>query len=83
MFSLVHYDSEDGINWNKAKHFEISERKFTWEDGREQQFDHLERPQVLVEDGRAIALMCAADTIDANNVRHSFNVQIPLVITKS
>lgn len=82
LFSLVHYDSQNGIKWNKAKHFEISERTFTWEDGRTQQFDHLERPQVLVEDGKAIALMCAADTIDANNVRHSFNVQIPLVITK-
>lgn len=83
MFSLVHYDSMDGIHWSQAKHFDISERKFTWEDGKEQQFTHLERPQVLIENGEPIALMCAADTLDANNVRHSFNVQIPLIITKS
>lgn len=83
LFSLVHYDSEDGIHWDQAKHFEISERKFTWEDGREQQFTHLERPQVLIENGEPIALMCAADTLDVNNVRHSFNVQIPLEITKT
>ncbi|MEM6697856.1 MAG: glycoside hydrolase family protein, partial [Bacteroidota bacterium] len=82
LFSLVHYDSEDGINWNKAKYFDISERMVTWEDGKTQQFTHLERPQVLVENGEAIALMCAADTLDENNVRHSFNVQIPLKIIK-
>ena len=80
--SLIHYDSEDGIHWNEAKYFDISERIFTWEDGRTQQFTHLERPQVLVENGEAIALMCAADTLDENKVRHSFNVQIPLKITK-
>lgn len=82
LFSLVHYDSEDGIRWEKAKNFDISERIVTWENGRQQQFTHLERPQVLVENGEAIALMCAADTLDENNVRHSFNVQIPLKITK-
>lgn len=81
MFSLVHYDSEDGIKWNRAKYFDISERKVTWENGREQQFKHLERPQVIVENGEAIALMCAADTL-VNNVRHSFNIQIPLIISK-
>ncbi|MEM9674569.1 MAG: glycoside hydrolase family protein [Bacteroidota bacterium] len=83
LFSLVHYDSEDGFDWQPAKHFEISERIFTWEDGKTQQFDHLERPQVFMENGEPVALLCAADTIDSNNVRHSFNVQIPLKITKS
>ncbi|MEM9829319.1 MAG: glycoside hydrolase family protein [Bacteroidota bacterium] len=82
-FSLVHYDSKDGFNWQPADHFEISERIFTWENGKTQQFDHLERPQVFIENGEPVALLCAADTIDENNVRHSFNVQIPLEITKS
>lgn len=83
LFSLVHYDSEDGIHWNKAKNFEISERKITWEDGQTQQFDHLERPQVYFENGEPVALLCAADTIDEQGVRHTFNVQIPLKITKT
>jgi len=82
IFSLVHYDSMDGIHWEKAKHFEISDRVLTWEDGKVQKFDHLERPQVLVENGEPIALYCAADTYDENHVRQSFNVQIPLIITK-
>lgn len=81
LFSLVHYDSNDGIKWEKAKYFDISERKVTWEDGRVQQFKHLERPQVYIENGEPIALLCAADTI-VNKVRHSFNIQIPLKITK-
>ena len=82
IFSLVHYDSEDGIHWEMAKHFDISDRTVTWENGRQQKLTHLERPQVLLEKGMPIALMCAADTLDENNVRHAFNVQIPLIIDK-
>ncbi len=81
-FSLVHYDSVDGLNWQQAKYFEISQRTFQWEGGEVQQFDHLERPQVFFENGRPVALLCAADVYDENRVRHSFNVQIPLIITK-
>lgn len=82
MFSLVQYDSEDGLDWKPAKHHNISERIVQWESGREQQFTHLERPQVIVENGEAIALMCAADTL-VNKVRHSFNIQIPLKVTRN
>ncbi|WP_297089719.1 glycoside hydrolase family protein [uncultured Draconibacterium sp.] len=82
VFSLVHYDSFDGIHWERGKYFHISDRILTWEDGRVVQYDHLERPQVLMEDGEPIALICAADVYDENNIRQSFNVQIPLIITK-
>ncbi|WP_282136779.1 glycoside hydrolase family protein [Seonamhaeicola maritimus] len=82
MFSLVHYDSDDGINWNEAKYYELSDRTVTWEDGTTTKFDHLERPQVFIENGEPLALLCAADSIDVNNVRQSFNIQIPLKITK-
>jgi hypothetical protein len=82
IFSLVHYDSENGIDWQPARHHEISDRTVEWEDGEVQQFTHLERPQVYIEDGKPIALACAADTRDENNVRHSFNIQIPLEISK-
>lgn len=82
VFSLVHYDSPDGIQWNQAKHFEISDRTVTFTDGKKIKFDHLERPQVFIENKEPVALLCAADTIDNKNVRHSFNIQIPLKITK-
>lgn len=82
IFSLVHYDSEDGIKWNQGKYFEISDRTVTFTGGRKIKFDHLERPQVFIENGEPVALLCATDSIDVNNVRHSFNLQIPLKITK-
>ena len=82
VFSLVQYESDDGIDWRPAKHHEISDRTIEWEDGEVQQYPHLERPQVYVENGEPIALLCAADTIDKRNVRHSFNVQIPLKVTE-
>ncbi|MEX0320845.1 MAG: glycoside hydrolase family protein [Puniceicoccaceae bacterium] len=82
VFSLVHYDSLDGLDWKEGKYFEISDRSLQWEDGEVQKFDHLERPQVFIENGEPIALLCAADIYDENNVRQSFNVQIPLIITK-
>lgn len=81
VFSLVHYDSEDGIDWRSGKYFDVSDRTITWEDGQKQQFTHLERPQVLLENGVPTVLLCAADTLDVNHVRHSFNIQIPLKIT--
>ena len=56
VFSLVHYDSIDGIDWQPAKHHEISDRTITWDDGTTEQLDHLERPQVIVENGKPIAL---------------------------
>ena len=80
--SLVHYESDDGVDWQKASNFEISERTITWENGRVQQFLHLERPQVFIEDGEPVALLCAADTLDEKGVRQSFNIQIPLIIEK-
>lgn len=80
-FSLVQYDSVDGFDWQPSKHHEISDRTITWDDGSNERFDHLERPQVLIEDGKPVALLCAADHIDENNVRHSLNIQIPLNVT--
>lgn len=82
LFSLVHYDSENGIDWKPAKHHEISDLSLVWEDGKTEKYNHLERPQVFIENGEPIALLCAADTLDKNRVRHSFNIQIPLKITK-
>jgi hypothetical protein len=38
----------------------------------------LERPQVFIENGKPVALLCAADVYDENNVRRSLNVQIPM-----
>lgn len=80
VFSLVQYDSKDGFDWRPSRFHFISDRTLRWEDGRVQQFTHLERPQVYIENGKPIALLCAADTLDEKGVRQSFNIQIPLKI---
>ncbi|MEM8944855.1 MAG: glycoside hydrolase family protein [Planctomycetota bacterium] len=81
VFSLVQYDSVDGVDWHPAKYHEVSDLTVTWEDGTIEQLDHLERPQVVVENGVPAVLICAADRFDNNNVRQSFNIQIPLIVT--
>jgi len=45
-------------------------------DGRRQTLDALERPQVYLENGKPLALFCAAAE-DASR-DNSFNIQIPL-----
>ncbi len=78
VFSLVQYDSQDGYDWKPSKNHFVSDRTLEWEDGRVVGYEHLERPQVFIENGVPVALVCAADTRDENNVRRSFNVQIPI-----
>lgn len=78
VFSLRLFESIDGFDWHESKHKMVSDRTLTWEDGTSVQYDHLERPQIFIEDGKPIALLAAADIIDENNVRQSFNVQIPI-----
>lgn len=78
-FSLVLYESIDGLDWQLAKDFLVSDRTVTWENGEKVRYNHLERPQVYFENGKPKVLLCAADIVDKNGVRHSFNIQIPLV----
>lgn len=81
-FSLVQFDSDDGLNWNVSRHHKVSDLNITFEDGRRVELAHLERPQVYLENGKAKIILCAADTLDSWKVRHSFNVQLPLDIEK-
>ena len=80
IFSLVQYDSLDGIDWKPSRYHHVSNLEFEWENGKIQKLNHLERPQTYIEHGKPIALLCAADTLDSNGVRQSFNVQIPISI---
>ncbi len=81
-FSLMHFESLDGLDWYEAPYKDVSELEITWEDGRYQKLDHLERPQLFIEDGEPKLLLCAADSLDENLTRHSFNVQIPITVKK-
>ncbi|HOW65405.1 MAG TPA: FAD-dependent oxidoreductase [Candidatus Paceibacterota bacterium] len=75
-YSLALWESADGIDWKLAKHPLVATPEVTWADGRTQQLEALERPQLLFDHGVLIALFCvAADTKDREG---SFNLQIPL-----
>ncbi|WP_144057930.1 glycoside hydrolase family protein [Novipirellula maiorica] len=76
--ALVMFDSVDGFDWQLAKKPLVSTLQIKWQDGTIQKLKHLERPQLFIDNGKPVALVCAADTIDEANVIHSFNVQIPV-----
>lgn len=80
--ALVLFESNDGFDWKLAKNPLVSKLQIKWEDGTIQKVDHLERPQVFIENGKPKVLVCASDTKDANGVLHSFNVQIPITAKK-
>lgn len=80
---LVQYESSDGLDWTPSRHFVISDKTITWADGRKQKFRHLERPQLYIDNGKPVTLICAADTLDAKGVRQTFSVQIPITITEN
>lgn len=72
---------EKGLNWELSKNPLVSTMKIEWVN-RTQKVAHLERPQLFFQNEQPIALMCAADTLDENSVRQSFNVQIPVIAFK-
>lgn len=76
--ALILFESDDGFDWKLAKNPLVSTLKIEWANGRTQKVEHLERPQLYLENGRPVALLCAADTLDENGVIQSWNVQIPI-----
>ena len=80
---LMQFESDNGLDWKKSEHFIVSGLNVTFEDGSIVKLSHLERPQVYLHNGEAGYILCAADSIYSNNVRQSFNLQIPLIIEKN
>ena len=76
--ALVMFESLDGFDWVLAPNPLVSKLEIRWKDAQSQQVKHLERPEIYIENGKPVALLCASDTLDENNVLHSFNVQIPI-----
>lgn len=76
--ALVLFESKNGFDWKLSENALVSKLQIKWEDGTVQKVDHLERPQVFIENGKPKVLVCASDTKDENGVLHSFNVQIPI-----
>jgi hypothetical protein len=76
--SLALFESVDGYDWKPSPDPLVSTLVIKWSSGRTQELYHLERPQLYIEDGKPVALLCAADTLDNKGIRHSFNIQIPV-----
>lgn len=76
-YSLALWESADGFDWKLAKHpLVATPALIRWADGHNEKLTALERPQLVFENGKPIALLCAAAaTKDRDG---SFNVQIPL-----
>ncbi len=72
--SLAFYESNDGLDWRPSPSPFISKPIIHWENGSTESVKNLERPQVLLEDGRPSVLYCSA--MQAGKL--PFNVHIPL-----
>lgn len=79
--SLVLFYSTDGFDWKPTERPLVSIPEIRWNDGSIMQLQHLERPQLLMEEGKPVMLFLAADTLSgelggyAEN-GHSFNVHM-------
>lgn len=72
--SLALFESSDGFDWTPAEHPLVSQINVEWQGKGRQTLAHLERPQLLLRNGRPAILFVAAD----ETREHSFNVHIPL-----
>ncbi len=74
------FQSKDAQDWELCDPPVGFCRELHWEDGTVEPMFRMERPQMLLENGKPIVLMCAC--MDANqdnsNVKETFNVQIPI-----
>lgn len=75
-YTVALFESKNGIDWHVSNQPFAFDRKIKWMDGSTTDLEALERPQLLIEDGKPIVLYCAA-AISADR-SDSFNVAIPL-----
>jgi hypothetical protein len=73
------FQSFNGFDWELSDPPIGYLRGITMQDGEVLRLANMERPQIYVEDGKPIALLCACMTEDDYVERtHSFNVRLPL-----
>ena len=70
--SLALFESADGFDWKLSRHALVSTTMIPWKSGAKK-VEKLERPQLLIEDGKPTVLFCAV--YDGND---NYNVAIPL-----
>lgn len=73
------FESEDAADWRPAQTPLAFRRQLHWEDGSTQPLFRMERPQMYIENGKPVALLCACMPLgQEDHITHTFNVQIPI-----
>lgn len=76
-YSLAQFESQDGLDWQPSPHVMVTSYQLVrWADGQSHPLTALERPFLYRENGKPLALFCAA--ADRKDRDDSFNIQIPL-----
>lgn len=70
------FESRDGVDWEPSGCPFAFDRVLQWTDGSSTNLSALERPQLLLENGKPVVLYCAA--CERGDRMDSFNVAIPL-----
>lgn len=76
----LHARSDDGIHWRLSQPSQAYSRTVLWDDGHSSTQDFLERPQLLIEEGRPTHLFVATSLggTSAETQTCSWNMVIPL-----
>jgi hypothetical protein len=75
----VYLRSKDGVEWRLAEPPQAYSRTVVWENGETTTQTHLERPQLLIENGRPTHLFLATSDGVWNDLQtQSWNLVIPL-----
>lgn len=75
--SLVLFEEDGRGGWKPAEHPFVTGTELRRVSGEIERLEYLERPQIYIEDGKPVALLCAAGPL---GMKDSFNVQIPLAL---
>lgn len=71
--------SKDAFDWNLCDPPVAFCRELFWENGTVEPMFRMERPQMYIENGKPVALMCACmPEGQENHITDTFNVQIPI-----
>ena len=73
--ALVLFESDDGINWELASMPLVTTRKIKFENKKVEEFQRLERPQILKINDKLSVLYCAAKE---KQKKYAYNIHIPL-----
>lgn len=77
--SLALFYSRNGIDWHPCKKALLSVPQIQWEDGELTKLSHMERPQLLMVNGKPAMAFFAVDGMDDYTIDgESYNVHIPL-----